>query len=47
MQATGGDGMSGGVAREPKGKRSAEEDMQQGDGAQNNSKTNVSNHVKL
>ena len=30
MQATGDDGMSDGVARESKGKRSAEEDTQQG-----------------
>ena len=47
MQATGGDGTSGGVARDPKGKRLAKEDMQQGDGAPKKPKTDVSNHGKL
>ena len=47
MQATGGDGTSGGAAREPKGKRSVKEDMQQGGGAPKKPKTNVSNHGKL
>ena len=47
MQATGDDGMSDGVAREAKGKRSAEEDTQQGGGAPKKPRTNVSNHGKL
>ena len=44
MQATGDDGTSDGAAREVKGKRSAEEDIQQGSGAPKEPRTDVSNH---
>ena len=47
MQATGDDGTSDGEAREVKGKRLAEEDMQQGGGAPKKPRTDVSNHGKL
>ena len=47
MQATGDAGTSDEVAKEAKGKRSAEEDMQQGGDAAKKPRTDVSNHGKL